>query len=137
MRGSKAQRMPADSSTVTRMNTRLAGSASTKNFTRRRPKACQALMLPSSTSGRTEISGMSSQSMSMKVGNTGMKNSTATASAARAKKVTSPALRAADTAGRAGRLAGSKSPRWRAGEPCQTWRAGTRWPAARADWPST
>ena len=31
----------------------------------------------------------------------------------------------------------TESPRWRAGEPCQAWRAGTRWPAARADWPST
>jgi len=81
MRGRKAQRISADSSTVARMNTALAGSASTKNLSRRRPNACQAVMLPSSSSGRTAMASTSSQSISMKVGNTGMKNSTATASA--------------------------------------------------------
>ena len=137
MRGRKAQRMAADSSTVARMNTRLAGSASTKNLSRRRPKAWMALMSPSSSSGRTEICGTSSQSIAMKVGNTGMKNSTATASAPSTNTASSPACRRALTGGRAGRLVGSNGPRARAGEPCHTSRAGTRWPAARADWPST
>ena len=70
---------------------------------------------------------MSSQSMSMKVGNTGMKNSTATASAARAKKVTSPALRAAGNGRARGQAGGGRSRR--AGAPAETipgWRAGTR-----------
>ena len=134
--GSSAQRMKADSSTVAKMNTRLAGSASRKNLTSRRPNACQSLMLPASTSGRTEISGMSSQSISMKVGNTGMKNSTAISTAPMRNTAFSHARRARVTGGRTGSVAGSKSPRSRAGEPCHTLRAGTCWPLASADWPS-
>jgi hypothetical protein len=100
------------------MNTRLAGSASTKNLTRRRPKACKALMSPSSSSGRTEIAGTSSQSISMKVGNTGMKNSTATASAPGEEGQLAGPARGGHGRAR-GQAGGSKSPRWRAGEPCQ------------------
>ena len=135
LRGRNSQRMPADSSAVITISTRLAGSASAKNFINRRMKACRSLMRPASTSGRTEISSMSSTSINMKAGNTGRKNAVPTTSEPIMKHTVSNDRRRRVTDGRGGRDAGSSRPMSWAGEPAQIRPAGTRSPLRNAVWP--
>ncbi len=77
----------------------------------------------------------SSQSISTKLGNTGMKNSVATSTIPNMKNRASMARRSELTLGRGGSVL-TKGPKSRAGEPPHTRPAGTATPSARADWPS-
>jgi hypothetical protein len=96
------QRMPAEIKAVDTISTPLAGSARMKYLS-----SCGAALSPCSQGMR---SGSSSQSMSMKVGKTGRKNSAATSKPPAMKNAPSPNCCGQCKAGLGRRLAGSKAP---------------------------